>query len=106
MALNQKEALIKFLQIADVIGVIYAYRLYKMFEGEQIYFPSFKTLFKIISRRDLVKDIKRKGVKRKKRNDREIIKQAEMYNIKPVGIYKKIEKYKRLMKKNPDIEFL
>ena len=106
MALNPKQALIQFIQIADVIGVIYAYRLYKMFEGEQIYFPSFKTLFKIISRRDLVKDIKRKGVRRKKRDDRVIIKQAEKYNLSPVGIYKKLDKYKKLLKKNPDLEFL
>jgi predicted nuclease of restriction endonuclease-like RecB superfamily len=60
-----------------------------MFEGEQVYFPSFKTLFKVISRRDLVNEIRSNGVKRRKKNDREIIKQAKKYNLSAVGIYKK-----------------
>tara|TARA_B100002003_G_scaffold199942_1_gene191112 strand:- start:1042 stop:1362 length:321 start_codon:yes stop_codon:yes gene_type:complete len=106
MALNQKQALLQVVSISQIIGTGNTLLLYELLGQGQFYFPKVETIVKVLSRRDLIAEIKKTALKKRKRNGREIIKLAEKYNMTPVGIYKKLEKYKKILEKNPDIEFL
>tara|TARA_Y100000310_G_scaffold345655_1_gene467798 strand:+ start:15776 stop:16105 length:330 start_codon:yes stop_codon:yes gene_type:complete len=98
---NPDVTLKQFIQIVDIVGVVPSLRLYKAFSGRQIYFPTIKSLYKIMLDRDLIEELKKKGIKRRRRNNFEIIKEAEKFGLSYSTLYLKIRKMRDIIKDNP-----
>lgn len=106
MSRDYKATLKQLLEICDIIGVRNTFLLYTEFANKCKTFPSIETLVRGLSNRDLVHELKKEGIGKRKYSLKTVIKQAKKYNMTMDNVYDKLEKLRKKMAENPDIEII